>query len=258
MIKPENTKEPRQGIQVIARAATILRALEDEPQGLSLGEIAKKVGLARSTVQRIVGALANENFLTAATPRARVKLGPALVRLASSARLEIEEIARPYMQELSKLLEETVDLSLLKGNHAVFIDQVAGIQRLRAVSAIGESFPLYCTANGKSMLALMPANKRNRMIKNKMEVLTPATKTDITSLEEDIEEFSTTQVAYDIEEHTDGICAIGTSFIDPIGRIFALSIPMPTSRFNRKKKTLANLLLDTRDKIVKKLSGAHT
>src|SRR5205807_1695051 len=51
------------GVQVIARAASVLRALENRPEGLSLGQIAKEVGLARSTVQRIVAALQAEHFL---------------------------------------------------------------------------------------------------------------------------------------------------------------------------------------------------
>jgi hypothetical protein len=52
----EKNQEKSQ-VQVIARAASIMRALEDTTTGLSLGEIALKVGLARSTVQRIVAAL---------------------------------------------------------------------------------------------------------------------------------------------------------------------------------------------------------
>src|SRR5438132_5068512 len=52
-VKPEDKSQ----VQVIARAAAILRALEEEPAGLSLGQIAQRVALARSTVQRIVAAL---------------------------------------------------------------------------------------------------------------------------------------------------------------------------------------------------------
>ena len=55
-------------VQVIARAAAILRALEDENSGLSLGQIAQRVSLARSTVQRIVAALSAEVFVIAAGP----------------------------------------------------------------------------------------------------------------------------------------------------------------------------------------------
>ena len=53
-------------VQVIARAATILRALEEENAGLSLGQIAQRVNLARSTVQRIVAALETEKLVIAA------------------------------------------------------------------------------------------------------------------------------------------------------------------------------------------------
>ena len=53
----------KQGIQVISRAVKVLRALEGKPDGLSLSAIANEVDLPRSTVQRIVGALATEGFL---------------------------------------------------------------------------------------------------------------------------------------------------------------------------------------------------
>ena len=64
----EERREDKSQVQVIARAATILRALEEQPAGLSLGQIAQRVDLARSTVQRIVAALAAEKLLIAASP----------------------------------------------------------------------------------------------------------------------------------------------------------------------------------------------
>jgi len=57
-------------VQVIARAATILRALEEENSGLSLGQIAQRVNLARSTVQRIVAALETEKLVIGNAKRA--------------------------------------------------------------------------------------------------------------------------------------------------------------------------------------------
>ena len=140
-------------VQVIARAATILRALEEENSGLSLGQIAQRVNLARSTVQRIVAALETEKLVIAATPNGRVRLGPTILRLAASVRSDFVAMARPFLERLSEELHETVDLSTVKKDHLVFIDQVIGSQRLRAVSAVGDTFPLYCTANGKAYLA---------------------------------------------------------------------------------------------------------
>ena len=140
-------------VQVIARAATILRALEEENAGLSLGQIAQRVNLARSTVQRIVAALETEKLVIAATPNGRVRLGPTILRLAASVRSDFMTLTRTFLERLSEELHETVDLSTVKKDHLVFIDQVIGSQRLRAVSAVGDTFPLYCTANGKAYLA---------------------------------------------------------------------------------------------------------
>ncbi|HTB88351.1 MAG TPA: helix-turn-helix domain-containing protein, partial [Steroidobacteraceae bacterium] len=155
---PSEGRPSGQSIQVIARAASVLRALEGEQSGLSLAQIAQRVNLARSTVQRIVDALREEHFVIAATPTSGVRLGPALIRLAASASVEFDLITRPLMVDLSQKLGETVDLSVLKGFSAIFTDQVQGAHRLRAVSAVGESFPLHCTANGKALLSVMPEN----------------------------------------------------------------------------------------------------
>src|SRR5277367_3095294 len=160
---PSGTNDsPKQSIQVITRAVSVLRALEGEPDGLSLGQIALRVDLARSTVQRIVDALRAEQFVIAASPTAGVRLGPALIRLAASASVEFDQITRPIMSDLSQSVGETVDLSVLKGTVAVFTDQVQGVHRLRAVSAIGETFPLHCTANGKAILSLFSAERVER------------------------------------------------------------------------------------------------
>jgi len=165
----------KQGIQVITRAAKVLRSLEGEAGGLTLGQIAQRVGLARSTVQRIVDALREEQFVIAASPTSGVRLGPALIRLAASASVDFDHVTRPFMTSLSHAIGETVDLSVLKGRSAVFTDQVQGRHRLRTVSAVGESFPLYCTANGKAILSLLSNEQVDRLISPQMPRLTANT-----------------------------------------------------------------------------------
>src|SRR4029079_5188171 len=144
-------------VQVIARAATILRALEEENAGLSLGQIAQRVNLARSTVQRIVAALETEKLVIAATPNGRVRLGPTILRLAASVRSDFVAMARPFLERLSEELHETVDLSTVKKDHLVFIDQVIGSQRLRAGSAVGDTFSPYFPDTRKTYLGHLSA-----------------------------------------------------------------------------------------------------
>ena len=233
-------------VQVIARAATILRALEDENAGLSLGQIAQRVNLARSTVQRIVSALETEKLVIAATPNGRVRLGPTILRLAASVRSDFIALARPFLERLSEELHETVDLSTVKKDHLVFIDQVTGSQRLRTVSAVGESFPLYCTANGKAYLARLDDGAIEQLIGRAYETRTPKTLTKLGALLADLKAVRKTGVAFDREEHTLGISAAGVALQDPLGNTVAISVPAPTHRFYNQQAFIAERLLATK------------
>jgi DNA-binding IclR family transcriptional regulator len=233
-------------VQVIARAATILRALEEENAGLSLGQIAQRVNLARSTVQRIVAALETEKLVIAATPNGRVRLGPTILRLAASVRSDFIALARPYLERLSEELHETVDLSTVKKDHLVFIDQVIGSQRLRTASAVGETFPLYCTANGKAYLARLSDPAIEALIGRAYEARTNKTLTRIDSLLAELKSARRSGIAYDREEHTLGICAVGVALQDPLGNAVAISVPVPAQRFHNRHTLIAERLLATK------------
>ena len=251
------TSVDRNGVQVIARAAAILRALEAEPDGLSLGELAKRLDLARSTVQRLVGALADEQLVMTGGPRGGVTLGSALVRLAAAANIETDRIVRPFLQSVSRELSETVDLSTLRGRTAIFVDQVVGTSRLTAISAVGEAFPLHCTANGKALLACLSPDRVRALVDGRMIAMTANTITDFSKLDADIIDSRKTHLSFDIEEHSEGICAVGTSFIDPLDREFALSVPVPTTRFAAKRNKIADALIAVRAEIMRKMPHAR-
>jgi DNA-binding IclR family transcriptional regulator len=243
-------------VQVIARAAAILHALEDEADGLSLGQIAQRVNLARSTVQRIVAALTAEKFLIAASPNGRVRLGPTILRLAASARTDFVAIARPFLVQLSNELKETVDLAVVKKDHLVFIDQVIGSHRLRAVSAVGETFPLHCTANGKAYLAGLETDAIARLIGASYEQRTPRTLTRLEDLLKDLKSVRKTGVAFDREEHTQGICAAGVATRDPLGNVIAISVPVPAQRFYQHQRNIAAQLRATKEALERRLLAA--
>jgi len=243
-------------VQVIARAAAILRALEDQALGLSLGQIAQRVGLARSTVQRIVSALESENLVIAASPTGRVRLGPTIARLATSVQTDFVSIARPYLVKLSDELRETVDLATVKKDHLVFIDQVIGPQRLRTVSAVGETFPLHCTANGKAYLAELDEVAIARLIGTKYERRTPATLTRLDDLLKDLKAVRKSGISFDREEHTLGICAAGIVMRDLLGNHIAISVPVPVQRFAENQNMIADRLLATKRSLEERLAAA--
>lgn len=233
------------GIQVIERAAAILRALQKSSGGLTLGEIARIVGLPRSTVQRIVDALDRENFVIAPSSASGVRLGPGLIALAEATRFPILELARPTLEALAEVTGETVDLSVADSTKMVFVDQIPGIHRLAAVSAVGVSFPLHCSANGKAVLASLTPGELEK-IRKRMR-LTRYTVNTITSwrnLEHELETVRRTGIAHDREEQTLGIRAVGKALRSPNGELSAISIPVPTQRFLTSERALTARLAE--------------
>lgn len=234
----------RSGIQVIARAAAVLRTLKDAPGGMSLGQIAERVGLPRSTVQRIVQALQEERLVITTGAAGGVRLGPELHALAGAARYNIVDQLRPFLQELMEETGETVDLSVLRGGRMIFLDQVQGTHRLRAVSSVGEVFPVTSTANGRACLALMSDTEARKLAENEWDRL--GLPRDWPALSKALTKARAHGLAEDHDDHTDGISALGIAFTDAMGDLHAVSIPVPTPRFEMRKANVTAALLQLR------------
>lgn len=241
----------RQGhgsIQVLVRATEILRLLHGHHWGLTQSEIGEHLGLARSTVSRLLIALESEGLVSSTGPRGRYRLGPEIARLAGSARRHAWADLHPLLVDFSYQVGETVDLSILERDRAVFVDQVIAGNRLRAVSGVGESFPLHACANGKALLAAVPEQDRRRLIGGRLERYTDRTITSSAALRREVDAVLQAGVAYDREELTEGVCAIGASLGTIDGELLAISIPVPAQRFAEREPELRTSLRDFIDR----------
>jgi len=223
--------DPRpHGVQSIARAAAVLRALERSPEGVGITELAATTELPKSTVHRLVTALVEEELLARGAD-GLVRLGPAISRLGSAAHEGLAGRLRPLLLGLRRELDETVDLSVLDGSAARFIDQVPAPHRLRATSSVGELFPLHCTANGKALLAALPVEVAETLLPPRLAQLTPKTIASKPALFRELEQVRKTGLAFDREEHTLGICAVGIAVTAGEEPAAAISVPVPAQRF---------------------------
>jgi IclR family transcriptional regulator, acetate operon repressor len=219
------------GVQVIARAAQLLRALEGEPQGLSLAQLSERVGLPRSTVHRIMTALTAEGLLVSVASTGRVRIGPEFARLAAGA-AELWRPAEPFMRRLHDQLGETVDCGTLDSSQVRVIHVIPTTRHmLRAIADVGQSFPLYCTAKGKALLAALDRRTALRMLPSMLHRYTSHTLTSVMAIEVELDKAAETGVALDFEEATLGICAAAIAVREPAGTLLTISVVVPAQRF---------------------------
>jgi DNA-binding IclR family transcriptional regulator len=246
----DDEKEQRNGVQVLGRAATILRLLAaDSSGGLTFSELVTRSGLPRTTVHRIRGALEHEDFISTDAATGRLHLGPGIMRLAMAKR-DLPSVVRPYLEQLSRELNETVDLGVLDGMHVLFIAQHPAPQRsLMVVSRVGARFPAYCTANGKAILAQLPDDEVKRRLPKRLEA--PATHRPISRKEllAELDETRRTGLAFDCEDHHAGICGVGVAVVDIDGSTASISVPMPAARFHEDPDIVTAALLLLRDEV---------
>ncbi len=242
------------GIQVIARASAIMRALGRNPKGLSLAAIAQEVGLARSTVQRIVAALETEQLVEALRPGNGFRLGPALAQLIHQTHTDIISIARKTLEALCEQLGESITLSCLSGKQDVVIDRVIAERELRVVFPMGQSLPMYATAGGKALLSTLTNEQVREKLGNTLPPLTSATHT-LESLLVELDEIRANGYAIDHQEHTVGISACAViipTFMGP----HAVTVVAPTSRFEIRWPEFKQALEDCKATIAK-LAGSN-
>jgi IclR family acetate operon transcriptional repressor len=196
------------GIQVLRRAAAALDEIAAAPGQLRLVDLGAQLGLAKSTVRRLAVALVEVGFASV-DDQGRFALGDRLLGLGSADDASLAAMFRPTIEELARSTGETVDLSVLRGEQMLFIDQVESAHRLRAVSAIGVRFPMDSTANGKAALALLQG---------------------------------VDGIAFDRDEHTVGISAAGIAGRTAGGHIVAISVPAPTERFRANEEQIVAAL----------------
>jgi len=240
----EEKVRPGEG-QSIARAVSVLRVVADRP-GASLGEIARETGLARSTVQRLVGALHKEGLLAKTFGQQGVHLGMELARLGARVQMDERALLLPFMEALHARIPENIDLSTLEGGRVVVIEQIASNENIRVISYVGKEHPVHCTANGKAHLSQLDRDAALALLAPPLEARTPHTITDPIRLMDQVAAYGEAGLFIDREEYSEDACAVGISLPQLGERPLALAVALPRSRFERREQEIKTALLQLR------------
>ncbi|MFM0700666.1 IclR family transcriptional regulator [Paraburkholderia sediminicola] len=233
------------GIQVIARAATILNALGDTPGGMSLAEIAKAVQLPRSTVQRIVNALGQEEIVHADRSDG-VRLGPALLRLVARVHTDVVSIVTPHLERLCREAEETVALGRISGRELAFVHAIVAEQELRIVPRVGASLHIHSTSGGRALLALLSDKDVRALVGEDYERVTEHTVRSAAALLRELRTIRSTGYAWESNETSEGISSVSVAIDTILGR-YAISVVLPTARLKAKRQAIVQLSMNLKE-----------
>jgi DNA-binding IclR family transcriptional regulator len=243
------------GVQVIVRVGQVLRALDGEDQGLSLAQLAERIGLPRSTVHRIVTALAAEGMVANASPAGRVRIGPEFARLASYSHADLWTPVEPFMRRIFDEIGETVDCSVLDGAQVRVIHGIQARHHLRVAAVVGATYPLACSAKGRAIMAAYPPEVAARMLPDALERFTDKTVTDRADLLRILDTARKTGIAYNREEATRGVCTAAIAVRAPSGVLLAISVPVPSQRYWDLEDKMTRVLLEVREEAMAALAS---
>jgi DNA-binding IclR family transcriptional regulator len=222
------------GVQSVDRALQILDILAREGDA-GVSEIAEEMGVHKSTVSRLVGSLVGRDLVRQNSERGKYQLGFGILRLASSipGRLSVVREARDVLESLAARYKETVNLAVLRSNYAVNVDQAMGPSTLATYDWVGSLTPLHATSSGKVLLAALPADERETILKTVgLPARTPRTVTNRAQLEKQLLEISRQGYAVVHEEFEIGLSAVAVPICNHLGNVIAsVSISGPAFRF---------------------------
>lgn len=239
--------ERHPGIQVIARAAAIMRVLGYHPKGLSLAAIAKQVSLPRSTVQRIVNALQEEQLVEQASSVAGFRLGPALGELMTLTQFDIVSKAAPVIEELSERIGESVALSSLMGEKILTIYCAVAKKELRIVFPLGVYGCIYSTSVGRLFLSKHPTDVLEKLIPQNLPKHTPLT-LERSALIRSLEEIRERGYATESEQYIEGVYSASVGISSQHGN-YAITVIAPVTRAARREQQLIDALKTAKHRI---------
>lgn len=220
------------GAQLIDRLLDILELLSLEKDGLGVTEIGNRTGLHKSTVHRIVSALAERGYIEKVSGRGIYKIGLKLVEISSVYlnSVELKTEARPYLHELTAHLGQPSHLAILDDTDAVYIDKVDMVNNIRLYSQIGRRIPVYCSALGKCLLSGLNDNEMQEIVSRCSFEKYTANTLDKDALLKQVRAVAAAGWAIDDEEHDEGIRCVASPVLDYRGKVIAaVSIAGPAA-----------------------------
>ena len=216
-------------IESVDNALRLIRLLNERGE-IGVTAAAQHLKVAPSTAHRLLTMLVHHGF---AKKNARRQYLPGFEprpRSSQTTVAQLREVVRPHLEELSRTLEETVHLIILRGTAAHFVD---GVQHPNSpvASRAGMTMAAHCTAGGKAILASLPPAELGALFPHGLPVGYGPGPTELTVLRRQLAGVRRSGYSVNGEESERGIVGVGVSLRDSTGHVHgALAVGLPSSR----------------------------
>ncbi|MGD9885440.1 MAG: IclR family transcriptional regulator [Reyranella sp.] len=219
------------GSQSLERGLDILEAIEAESGEIGVRELARRVGLSPTIVQRLVTSLAGRSYIEKNPETSRYRLGHRAMILGASGERGVDYVATAR-RELDRMAHEhhlNGFVAVLRAGRAIYLQAVQADGPVAIRVSLGSEMPLHSTAAGKVLLAsLDDAAARKLLGHRKLAAITPHTITDPAVLLASLARVRRQGYATVVEENIPGILSVGAPITDRGGTVVAaLSTAFP-------------------------------
>lgn len=220
--------------ELLHRAVDILDQLRLAGGELGIRDIASRVGLPKSTVQRVLRDLLDTDMATQDPVTRRYRLGPRTLALGTAYQhsVNLRNVSMPLMMSLRDRCGETVGLSVAVGNELMHVDQAESRSQLRRVFEIGHPLPMWCGAPSRIFLADLTEEEAERLVNDRDATdVVPHNPPSPERMLAEVEQARTDGFSIAVEETLSGVSTLAVPVHGPLGRVVAtISVTGPSTR----------------------------
>lgn len=219
-------------LTTVTKALQVLEAFSYEHPVLGVSELARQLGMGKSSVHRILSTLAEQGFVVK-TADDRYRLGLKLHALGQLVvnTLELRTVAHGPLEKLRNDCGETVHVAVLEGSDAMYVHRIESQATLRTFSRVGRRVPAHTTSSGKVLLAFGEPSAIDAVLATGLPRVGPRSITTERGLREVLARIRRDGYAVSVEENERGVASIGAPVFGHDGTcIAAVSMAGPTLR----------------------------
>ena len=210
-------------VRSVDRAASLLLALGECAGEAGVTELARRLGLHKSTASRLLATLEKRGLVEQDEESGKYRLGLVVIRLAGRAEqtLDLRSIAMPELDRLARSTRETTGVGILSGEQMVTVAQADGPNLVAMGDWTGRGAPLHAVAAGKVLLASLPEREILRLVRRGLDRCTERTITELEPLLEDLARVRRRGFATAFGEFDPALNAIAAPIHDARGQVIA-------------------------------------